>query len=114
LCIFLKVSSAKRQAEFGTCSRLALQVDTKAPLKRITVDKALYEMKQFEFKLLNPFPADCDFEITLLHGPQNVIDVHDEAGAAGSKRGKAKKKKVHEVPEWVCTTDFPEIGPLPP
>jgi hypothetical protein len=78
-----------------------VQVDTKAPLKRITVEKALYELKQFEFKLVNPFLADCDFEVTLLHAPQNALDCQQGEAGAVNKRGKGKKKKVHDVPERV-------------
>jgi hypothetical protein len=43
------------------------QVNTNSPLKRVNVEKSLYELKQFEFMLSNPFPADCEFEVTLSH-----------------------------------------------
>ena len=83
-----------------------VQVNTKAPLKRVTVERALYEMKHFDFKLLNPFPADCDFDITLVHGPAQPAappadkPVPARAGPAAKSR-KPRKRKEPELPSWV-------------
>ena len=52
-------------------------VDTRSPLKRVKVEKALYELKQFEFSVTNPFPADCDFSISLLH---ETSDPNEDGG----------------------------------
>ena len=65
-------------------------MDTTAPLQTITVEKSLYEMKQFEFKLLNPFPADCDFEVTLA---QSSVDPEADAKAQAEKKRKAMTRQ---------------------
>ena len=77
-----------RMDEHQRC--VCAQVDTTAPLQTITVEKSLYEMKQFEFKLLNPFPADCDFEVTLA---QSSVDPEADAKAQAEKKRKAMTRQ---------------------
>lgn len=73
---------------------LESQVNTRAPLKRINVDGPLYELQQFEFAVANPFPADGEFVITLLHEaaePPAKKEPDDKKGRKGrpSAMGKA-------------------------
>jgi len=66
---------------------LRSQVNVRAPLKCVKTEGPLYEMQQFEFTVTNPFAADCDFSIQLLHEP-----AEPEAVKAAEKKTKGGKK----------------------
>lgn len=42
-----------------------MQVQTHSPLKVVKIEKPLYELKQFNFTVLNPFLVDCEFSLSL-------------------------------------------------
>ena len=87
-----------------------MQVDTTAPLKRIDVESALYELKHFEFKLVNPFPADCDFDVSLTQRLEDLEAPAEKKGrnAAGGTAlksagaGQVKPASMSAAP-LVCT-----------
>ncbi|KAF5834411.1 flagellar associated protein [Dunaliella salina] len=67
---------------------LRSQVNVRAPLKCVKTEGPLYEMQQFEFTVTNPFAADCDFSIQLLHEPADP-----DAVKAADKKNKGAPKK---------------------
>lgn len=80
-------------------------VKTRSPLKRVKVEKALYEMKAFEFTLANPFPADCEFMISLVHEKAEPAEAADEGGKGGAQKGgKRKNGKAAQVVHVRTTT----------
>ncbi|KAI8473771.1 MAG: hypothetical protein J3K34DRAFT_497953 [Monoraphidium minutum] len=62
-------------------------VRTSAPLRRVEVAGPLYEMAAFEVHVVNPFPQDCDFTLTVLHEPPEDAD---GAAAAQPPPGRGK------------------------
>lgn len=108
-CTFVKLTANENvlpaHLSMGPVSRQAatsIQVDTTAPLKRIDVEQSLYELKHFEFKLANPFPADCDFDITLSQRVEEPeappLDKKGRGGVRGSgKQGGAGKAAASAV-----------------
>ncbi|GLI64998.1 hypothetical protein VaNZ11_008424 [Volvox africanus] len=62
--------------------QLACKVNTRAPLKRVRTEGPLYELQMFEFTVTNPFPADGDFTIQVLHEPAEPLPKKEEDPAA--------------------------------
>ncbi|KAG2493472.1 hypothetical protein HYH03_008289 [Edaphochlamys debaryana] len=86
--------------------QLACKVNTRAPLKRVRTEGPLYEMQQFEFTVTNPFPADGDFTIQILHEPAEPLPKKEEDPAAaktgpGARKANARRtaRKSQEPPE---------------
>ncbi|PNW70067.1 hypothetical protein CHLRE_17g704300v5 [Chlamydomonas reinhardtii] len=69
---------------------LQCKVNTRAPLKRVRTEGPLYDMQQFEFTVTNPFPADGDFTIQILHEPAEPLPKKEEDPAA-TKNAKGNK-----------------------
>lgn len=44
---------------------MIMQIDTSEPLKRISVEKGLYELKQFEFVVVNPYSVELELDVSL-------------------------------------------------
>ena len=93
-CAFVKDSNAAyaaivpqdtHQSALWMSNASLVQVDTTAPLKTTTVEHPLYEMKAFELRVVNPFPEECDFEISLA---QTCADATAEDGAGAAKASK--------------------------
>ncbi|GFR48568.1 hypothetical protein Agub_g10470, partial [Astrephomene gubernaculifera] len=70
---------------------LQCRVNTRAPLKRVRTEGPLYDMQQFEFTVSNPFPADGDFTITILHEPAEPLPKKEEEAGAGGKGGAGRQ-----------------------
>lgn len=86
---------------------LRSSVKTRSPLKRVKVEKALYELKTFEFTLVNPFPAECEFVITLVHEKAEPPDTADDAQAKGTQKGGKGKKAAPAIqvcPSYACSS----------
>lgn len=58
---------------------LKSQVNTRAPVRVVKVDSPQYDLKVFDFTIANPFPADCDFSVRLLHEPAQPKEPPQEA-----------------------------------
>lgn len=66
---------------------LQTKVNTRAPLKRVRTEGPLYEMQQFEFMVTNPFPADGDFQISILQEPAEPLPKKEPEPDPKDKRG---------------------------
>lgn len=63
-----------------------MQVQTHSPLKVIKVEKPLYELKKFDFAVLNPFLADCEFSVSL--EPRQMSATGDDLATTKAKASK--------------------------
>eukprot|EP00892_Ulva_mutabilis_P006466 jgi/Ulvmu1/4191/UM019_0170.1 len=78
--------------------RLDSKVQTDIPLKVIKTEKPQYELKQFQISVSNPFPADCEFAISL---ESKVVVNQDSSarnksvvGICGSPIGAGTKARI--------------------
>ncbi|KXZ50888.1 hypothetical protein GPECTOR_14g137 [Gonium pectorale] len=90
--------------------QLACKVNTRAPLKRVRTEGPLYEMQLFEFAVTNPFPADGDFTIQILHEPAEPLPKKEEDPAAtktgpGGRKQPANKRNKGKNQPFETTLD---------
>lgn len=70
-------------------------MQTQSPLKVIKADKQLYELKQFEFTVANPFLADCEFVLSLQ--PQMATAEIDQFDKSKSKMHTDRHGGIHSM-----------------
>ncbi|KAK9828703.1 hypothetical protein WJX72_001600 [[Myrmecia] bisecta] len=73
-------------------------VDCRGPLKRVRTEGPLYELVEFDVKVNNPFPADCDFVVTVVQSAADSLDLErlregEVRPVKEAVRGKAKLTK---------------------
>ncbi|MEW5311269.1 MAG: hypothetical protein WDW38_002999 [Sanguina aurantia] len=82
-------------------------VNTRAPLKRVRTEGPLYDLQSFEFTVANPFPADGDFTVTLLHEPAEAqMEAEVEVPKKGA-RAVTKASATHTA-DGVKTKVWPD------
>eukprot|EP00798_Chlamydomonas_sp_ICE-L_P015727 gene15727-21848_t len=90
---------------------LKSQIKTRSPLKRIRTEGPLYEMQHFEFQVVNPYPEDCEFAITLLHEQaeppvKEEPDTKRRGGMAPSRPKKEDDKSSNTPPKELFPNAF--------
>ncbi|KAF6261116.1 hypothetical protein COO60DRAFT_1637017 [Scenedesmus sp. NREL 46B-D3] len=60
------------------------QVDCRAPLRHVAVAAPLYQLALSELSVTNPFPADCDFSISIVQLPPELPAASAEKKTKGS------------------------------
>lgn len=90
-------------------------VNTRAPLKRIRTEGPLYDLQSFDFTVANPFPADGDFTVTLLHEPAEAqLNTEVEVGKKGA-RAVTKASATHTAGVFPCLlASLPARSPTRP
>lgn len=83
--------SSKREGSFRPAAPLVFglrsEVNMQGPLQHLCLMSPLYSLSETQCKVINPFQADCDFSISLLHcSSEALMAANKPADCADTQR----------------------------